>query len=186
MKCYITKQQALQTCKKLREFYLGLKNYYLSHGLDIESNRGRRNILMSEPMEIFLAQELSRVFYNVDADGRTGKADICITDVDGQIKELECKLTSPHLSSGSIAFQTDFETLERKGKLDYVYIVADETFEKFCFIYFKDLELSDFRGLSPGARGKVQMYKYKGMKKATVLLGNVIDRKEVMLIKLNN
>lgn len=186
MKCYITKQQALQTCKNLRQFYLGLKNYYSSCGLNIESNRGRRNILMSEPMEVFLAQELSKVFHHVDADGRTGKADICITDEDGTSKELECKLTSPHLSSGSVAFQTDYETLERKGKLDYVYIVADETFEKFCFIYFKDLELSDFRGLSPGARGKVQMYKHRGMKKATVLLGNVIDRKEVMINKLTH
>ena len=185
MKCYISDQQALQTCKSLRAFYLGLKDYYSSHGLDIESNRGRRNILMSEPMEVFLAQELSKVFHHVDADGRTGKADICITSEDGSSKELECKLTSPHLSSGSVAFQTDYETLERKGKLDYVYIVADETFEKFCFIYFKDLELSDFRGLSPGARGKVQMYKHKGMKKATVLLGNVIDRKEVMINKLS-
>lgn len=184
MECYITKDQAKETCKKLRNFYLGLKDYYSQFGLDIESNRGRRNILMSEPMEIFLAQELMRVFHQVEADGRTGKADICITHKDGTSLELECKLTSPHLSSGSVAFQTDYETLEKKGKLDYVYIVADETFEKFCFIYFKDLDLSDFRGLSPGARGKVQMYKHRGMKKATVLLGNVIDLKEIMLDKL--
>ena len=184
MECYITKDQAKETCKKLRNFYLGLKDYYAGFDLDIESNRGRRNILMSEPMEVFLAQELLRVFHQVEADGRTGKADICITHKDGTSLELECKLTSPHLSSGSVAFQTDYETLEKKGKLDYVYIVADETFEKFCFIYFKDLELSDFRGLSPGARGKVQMYKHRGMKKATVLLGNVIDLKEVAIDKM--
>ena len=186
MECYITKDQAKETCKKLRDFYLGLKNYYLESGLDIESNRGRRNILMSEPMEVFLAQELLRVFHKVEADGRTGKADICITHKDGTSLELECKLTSPHSSSGSVAFQTDYETLHKKGKLDYVYIVADESFEKFCFIYFKDLDLNDFRGLSPGARGKVQMYKHKGMKKATVLLGNVVDLKETMLSKLEH
>jgi hypothetical protein len=184
MECYITRDQAKETCKKLRNFYLGLKDYYFKSGLDIESNRGRRNILMSEPMEIFLAQELLRIFHKVESDGRTGKADICITHKDGTSIELECKLTSPHLSSGSVAFQTDYETLEKKGKLDYVYIVADETFEKFCFIYFKDLDLTDFRGLSPGARGKVQMYKHRGMKKATVLLGNVIDLKENMINKL--
>lgn len=184
MDCYITKEQAIAACKKLREFYLGLKEYYLSHGLDIESNRGRRNILMSEPMESFLAQELSKYFHHVDADGRTGKADISITSADGSIQELECKLTSPHLSSGSVAFQTDYETLEKKEKLDYVYLVADESFEKFCFIFFKDLQLSDFRDLSPGARGKVQMFKHKGMKKATILLGSVIDRKEIMIEKL--
>ena len=186
MECYITKAQAKQTCKKLRDFYIGLKDYYSSSGLDIESNRGRRNILMSEPMEIFLANELASVFHKVDADGRTGKADICITNEDGTTRELECKLTSPHASSGTIAFQTDYETLEKKGKLDYVYIVANETFEKFCFIYFKDLDLSDFRGLSPGARGKVQMYKHRGMKKATVLLGNATDLKELSLDKLEN
>ena len=184
MECYITRNQALETCKKLQSFYLGLKNYYSQNGLDIENNRGRRNILMSEPMEVFLAQELFKVFHKVNADGRTGKADICITNKDGTTRELECKLTSPHASSGSVAFQTDYETLEKKGKLDYVYIVTDETFEKFCFIYFKDLDLNDFRGLSPGARGKVQMYKHKGMKKATVLLGNVIDLKDVAVQKL--
>lgn len=184
MECYITKQQAKETCLKLRNFYLGLRDYYKSSGLDIESNRGRRNILMSEPMEIFLAQELSKIFHQVDADGRTGKADICITHKDGTSRELECKLTSPHLSSGSVSFQTDYETLDKKGKLDYVYIVADETFEKFCFIYFKDLDLQDFRALSPGARGKVQMYKHKGMKKATVLLGNVIDLNEMLIDRL--
>ncbi len=184
MECYITKAQAEQTCKKLREFYLGLKKYYADNGLDIESNRGRRNILMSEPMEVFLADELLKVFHQVEADGRTGKADICITNKDGSQRELECKLTSPHASSGSIAFQTDYETLEKKGKLDYVYIIADASFDKFCFIYFKDLELSDFRGLSPGARGKVQMFKHKGMKKATVLHGSYTDLKEVAINNL--
>jgi NACalpha-BTF3-like transcription factor len=156
-------------------FYEGLSTYYKGFGLDIESNRGRRNILMSEPMEIFLADELRKTHGNVISDGQTGKADIMISFGDGKNIELECKLTSPHTSSGSICFQTDFETLEKKKKLDYIYIVANEDFTGFCAVYFEGLTTSDFRAVSSGSRGKVQMYKYLGMKKAKVLMGEVVN-----------
>ena len=183
MKCYLTREQALNACQELSNFYIGLKEYYAANGLDVESNRGRRNILMSEPMEKFIADELSKSFRKVISDGRTGKADIIIEHDDREI-EIECKLTSPHESSGSIAFQTDYQTLRRKGSLDYIYIVANPDFDGFCCIYFSQLTADDFRGLSPGARGKVQMYKHRGMKKATVLVGNVVDRKIRQINKL--
>ena len=57
------------------------------------------------------------------------------------------------------------------------------------------LTVDDFRPVSPGARGKVQMYKHKGMKKARVLFGKAIQlnkkhvqkiRKEIVLSKLNS
>lgn len=182
MTSYISRQHAVGACQRMQTFYKGLAAYYKTSGLDIESNRGRRNILMSEPMEIFLADELRKTNQTVVADGRTGKADIVI--INGRLEtELECKLTSPHLSSGCIAFQTDFETLERKVSLDYIYIIADPSFEKFCAIYFKGLTIEDFRALSPGARGKVQMYKHKGMKKATMLAGSFIDLNEISINK---
>jgi len=185
MTCYLTREAALEACLNLKQFYDGLKGFYNSHGLDIESNRGRRNILMSEPMERFFADQIAKNYSNVISDGRTGKADISFDNHEGFQVELECKLTSPHESSGSIAFQTDYDTLLRKGKLDYLYLIADPTFDAFCCIYFEGLTVDDFRMLSPGARGKVQMYKHKGMKKATVLVGHVVDRKQVQLKKLN-
>jgi len=180
---YISREHALTTCVNMKSFYSGIASHFKDFGIDIESNRGRRNILMSEPMESFLATALSTTLHNVDSDGRTGKADIVITSEDGVETELECKLTSPHTSSGTITFQTDFETLEKKGSIDYIYIVADETFDKFCAIYFKGLTVNDFRDISPGARGKVQMYKHRGMKKATMLLGMAIDINEVSMAK---
>tara|TARA_B100000700_G_scaffold331830_1_gene470172 strand:+ start:92536 stop:93267 length:732 start_codon:yes stop_codon:yes gene_type:complete len=173
----------------MKNFYFNLASLYESSGMSIEENRGRRNIMMSAPMEYFLAQELRKTFPKVDDDGRTGKADIIISFRKGFEKELECKLTSPH-SSGSISFQTDYETLEKKGSLDYIYIIANEDFSGFCAIHFKDLDISDFRNLSPGARGKVQMFKHKGMLKGNVLLGNVVNlnerRAESIMEKMEN
>tara|TARA_B100000700_G_scaffold328066_1_gene444622 strand:- start:3970 stop:4743 length:774 start_codon:yes stop_codon:yes gene_type:complete len=179
---YITKSHAIEACKKMQVFYSNLFSLYNNFELDLEENRGRRNILMSQPMEHFLAESLRKSFKDVINDGRTGKADIIIKDDKKEI-EVECKLTSPH-SSGTIAFQSDYETLEKKGSLDYVYIVANETFDEFCVIHFEGLTTDDFRKLSPGARGKVQMYKYKGMKKATVLYGNVVNNQDIRREKL--
>ena len=104
MDCYISRKQAIEVCKNLKKFYAGLNEYYSAFGLDIESNRGRRNILMSEPMELFLARELEKTLDNVSADGRTGAADITFGFGDNA-QEIECKLTSPHMGSGSISFQ---------------------------------------------------------------------------------
>jgi len=168
----------------MKAFYAELSGLYSGYNLDLESNRGRRNILMSAPMERFLCEALSESHLRVWNDGRTGKADILIEFSDGPEKEIECKLTSPHESSGTISFQTDFETLKKKGSLDFVYIIADPSFSKFCAIHFKDLTIEDFRSVSPGARGKVQMYKYKGMKKATVLVGKAINLNEKTVFNL--
>ena len=181
---YITREAALNTCRKMREFYLNLQNVYSESGLNIESDRGRRNIMMSGPMERFLAESLRESGLVAHNNGATGQPDIVI-ETDSDFQEIECKLTSPHASSNSVAFQTDFYTLEKKEKLDYVYIVANKTFDGFVFIHFQDLDLEDFRRLSNGARGKVQMYKHKGMLKATTLVGEVINRKEQYLEKLN-
>ena len=109
----LQRSQAIKACTRMRNFYLDLKQLYTSHGIDLEANRGRRNILMSGPMEKFLAEEMhsSGLYESVINDGRTGCADILVNDD----IELECKLTSPSQSSGAIAFQTDHDTLLRKG-----------------------------------------------------------------------
>ena len=180
---YITREIALETCRKMREFYLNLQNVYSESGLDIESDRGRRNIMMSGPMERFLAESIRDAGHVAHHNGATGQPDIVIETDDGY-QEIECKLTSPHASSNSVSFQTDYYTLEKKEKLDYVYIVANKTFDGFVFIHFQDLALDDFRRLSNGARGKVQMYKHKGMPKARTLVGEVVNRKEKYLQRL--
>ena len=171
----------------MQGFYRNLSAVYSDYGMNVESNRGRRNILMSAPMEKFLADALNETCAWARNDGRTGKADIEIglNAECEEIRELECKLTSPH-SNGAIVFQTDFESLQKKGSLDFVYLIANEDFSGFCAIYFEGLTPDDFRSLSPGARGKVQMYKHKGMKKATVLVGNVVSHKEKRIEKIQN
>ena len=180
---YLTRKQLKSACSSMQTFYKGLCAYYSAFGMDLESNKGRRNVMMSEPMEHFLAQKLKKSFMSVEADGRTGKADIVIKYVDGKEKELECKLTTPN-AMGQVSFQTDLETLQRKGSLDYIYIVANREFDSFCAIHFEGLTTEDFRPLSPGSRGKVQMYKHQGMKKATVLLGKTVNLNDFMITKI--
>ncbi len=181
----LTREITVSACKKMMDFHNDLSDLFGRHDMDLLKNRGRRNILMSEPMERFLAEGLDKtgLFEKVVSDGRTGFPDIVVESSTGDY-EIECKLTSPHQSSGTIAFQTDHDTLVRKGKLDYVYIIANESFDGFCALYFKDLTAEDFRDISPGARGKVQMYKHKGMKKATVLMGKAISHDEKKIQKI--
>ena len=182
----LTREMAINACNRMIAFHNDLKAIYQAHGMDLFANRGRRNILMSGPMEKFLAEELQKLgkFKDVKSDGRTGEPDISVHYENDKI-EIECKLTSPHQSSNSIAFQTDHDTLVNKGSLDYIYMIANPEFDGFCLIYFKDLTINEFRDLSPGARGKVQMYKHKGMKKATVLIGSAVSHDQVKIEKLS-
>jgi len=182
----LTRQMAINACRRMIAFHNDLKAIYQAHGMDLFANRGRRNILMSAPMEKFLAEELQELgkFKDVKSDGRTGEPDISVHYENDKI-EIECKLTSPHQSSNSIAFQTDHDTLVNKGTLDYIYMIANPEFDGFCLIYFKDLTINEFRNLSPGARGKVQMFKHKGMKKATVLIGSAVKHDQVKIEKLS-
>ena len=180
---YITRQHIVTAIQDMRAFYSQLIAVYHTHGMDLTDNIGRRNILMSGPMEHFLAKSLRQSFAKVDNDGRTGKSDIVVHLKQGE-QELECKLTSPH-TSGAIAFQSDYETLEKKGELDYIYIVANKSFDGFVAIHFEDLSVEDFHNLSTGARGKVQMAKHRGMQKANVIVGKAISSVETQIEKNN-
>ena len=197
MEVSFSRETAILACRNMQQFYSKLNGLYESSDMSLEANRGRRNVLMSGPMEKFLADainsnEISKdnLYRSVVSDGKTGETDIVIhrhkahTQEDDLTIEIECKLTSPHQSSGSITFQTDHDTLVNKGSLDYVYIIAGESFAEFCVLYFKGLTIDDFRSLSPGARGKVQMYKYLGMKKCNILVGSAVDSKQVKIEKL--
>lgn len=177
---YLSREDAVKAIKKMQSFHDDLNSLMERNGFDLFENLGRRNILMSAAQEKYFAEALSEN-YAVECDGRTGEPDIYIKSLD---KELECKLTSPH-KSGTIAFQSDYETLVKKGKLDYLYVVADEKFRKFAVIHYTDLTSDDFRGLSSGARGKTQMKKYAAHDRANVLIGNFESINDRELNKLS-
>ena len=176
---YLKSEDCELALKNMKSFHDDLCTLYAQNGIDIFENLGRRNILLSQLQEKCFAEEIKKKFSSCTNNGKTGQADILIPEIQ---KELECKLTSP-LKTGSISFQTDGKTLELKKRLDFLYIVADRNFEKFCVLFFQGLERSDFHKESPGSRGKVRMNKAKGMEKCKILWGNAIDKKEEMINK---
>jgi len=166
---YLTKEMAVVALQDMKSFHDEMVTVFEKFGMDLFDNLGRRNIVMSQAQEKFFAQALGVFYADVQADGKSGQPDIIIGSLD---KELECKLTSRHVS-GAISFQSDFETLSKKGPLDYLYVIGDEKFEKFAVLHFIGLTTDDFRTPSTGSRGRVQMLKYKGFQKCNVLLGNI-------------
>ena len=167
---YITRECAISAVKKMMVFHEDLKQVFSKHGLNLLTDLGRRNILLSNAQERYFAAELSNM-YIAKNDGRTGEPDIIIEDLS---RELECKLTSKH-KSGAIVFQTDYETLEKKEKLDYLYVVANREFNEFAVIHYADLTINDFRSPSSGARGKSQMLKHAAHDRASVIIGEMVD-----------
>jgi hypothetical protein len=178
---YITPEMTKCAIRKMKTFHDTIVGVYRDFDMDLLDNLGRRNIVMSQTQEKFFAQELATAYGGVYEDGKTGQPDIVIGELG---KELECKLTSRH-RGGAISFSTDYGTLAQKGQLDYLYVVADHGFGSFAVLHFEGLTVDDFRPVANGSRGKVAMYKHKGMKKCSVLLGNVINNSEINVQKLN-
>lgn len=165
---YIDRSMAVQALKKMKSFHDDLETTMQKHGLDLRANSGRRNILLSQAQEVYFAEALS-TDHEVSTSGRTGEPDIVIHSIN---RELECKLTSPHVN-GSINFQTDFETLSRKQSVDYLYVVTDADFERFAVFHCTDLTVDDFRPMANGSRGKVQMQKHKVIDRMRPLIGGL-------------
>lgn len=178
---YLTKDMASRAILKMKNFHDSIVSLYEDFDMDLLDNLGRRNIVMSQAQEKFFAAELAEHYEGVINDGRTGQPDIIIAS---RNKELECKLTSRH-KSGSISFQTDFATLQQKGSLDYLYVIADEAFEKFAVLHFVGLTVDDFREVANGSRGKVAMKKHCGMRKCNMLLGNAVNINEKEIEKID-
>ena len=109
---YITREMAEEALMKMASFHKDLDALFQRHDMNLKENLGRRNILLSQAQEKFFAEALSTKYDGVINDGRTGQPDIIIESLG---KELECKLTSK-TKSGAYSFQSDFETLQRKGK----------------------------------------------------------------------
>ena len=173
---YLTKQMIREALTSVQTFEHELDNLFASYDYSLRDNLGRRNALCSQAQEKELAKVLSKTFKSVIQDGAPGKPDIYIGDIN---KELECKLTSGNRgSSVSYSLQTDWATLEKKGKLDYLYVLCDKDFEKFCVLYFKDLTNDDFYPPANGSRGKSRMKKSSAMKKAVCLHGDYKTQNE--------
>lgn len=184
MAVYITKSDAREILSRMKGFESDLRGVYENWEYDFRENLGRRNALVSMAQETETARVLSKKFCGVMSDGAPGKADITIDEID---TELECKLTSGSRSGNSVSFdfRTDWETICNKGELDYVYILADESFEKFAFLFFEGLTPDDFFEPASGSRGKSRMNKEKGMKKCTPLFGNFVKRNDAYIDALN-
>ena len=173
---YLTKPMIREALTRVQTFEHDLDNLFASYDYSLRTNLGRRNALCSQAQEKELARVLSETFESVIQDGAPGKPDIFIGDIN---KELECKLTSGNRSSSvSYSLQTDWATLEKKGSLDYLYVLCDEDFEKFCVLYFKELTTDDFFPPANGSRGKSRMKKSVAMKKAVCLHGEFTTQNE--------
>ena len=183
---YLTREDSLKALKKMKCFHDECFSLYEKHGFHLLDNLGRRNILLSQAQEKYFAESLSKKFAKVKNDGRSGAPDIFVEDIN---KELECKLTS-RTKSGAISFQTDYTTLQGKKKLDYLYVVASQNFDKFAVIHYNDLTIDDFRKPASGSRGKSQMIKYRSADRANILVGkmNSVNEREIKKLchKLKN
>ena len=180
---YITRDMSIEAVKNMKKFHDELAKTFDRFEMDFRTDLGRRNIVMSHAQEKFFTEALKTKYENVINDGRTGQPDIIISDPKTEA-EIECKLTTRH-KSGAISFQSDYETLVKKGSLDYLYVVASKDFKSFAAFYFEGLTVDDFRPLSTGARGKVAMFKHKGFKKCKVLMGGYSSLNQKNINKLN-
>ena len=181
MSKYLDRNTVVSTIHKMQNFEYELKNVFSKYDLEFESNTGRRNQFLSIAQESFLCEELSKKYSGVVSDGRTGQPDIFIGSLD---EELECKLTSGHGKSKTYSLQTDWDTIVRKGELDYVYFIASDDFTSFCVLHFDKLTPDNFFPPAPGSRGKSRMHKHSAMKKASVVVGKVENKNKTRIEKL--
>ena len=164
---YITKEMVQSALSRMKAFHDKQLELHQEFDIDFTENTGRRNIIMSAAQEKFFASEIASHFPDALNDGKTGQPDIVIPSIG---KELECKITTKR-SKGGYSFQTDYETLRKKGSLDYLYVLASPDFTEFGVLFFEGLTIDDFLSPANGSRGKSQMKKSAGMKKAHILHG---------------
>lgn len=167
----ISREMSVSALQKMKKFHDELKELFDKHDMSLLDNLGRRNILLSGAQEKYFSDEL-RTQYSVSNDGSTGKPDIVVSDPASEgTTEIECKITTRN-KHGGIVFQTDHTSIVKKGKLDYLYVVADPEFDKFSVLYFEGLTPEDFQLPGKGSRGRSIMSKHKAFTKCTVLLGS--------------
>ena len=182
---YITREDILEVLGRMQDLESKLGKLFANHHYDLRENLGRRNQLLSCVQEKETARVLRKKYASVIDDGAPGKPDVIIQDIG---KELECKLTSGSKSGGSVSFslQTDYATLQNKGSLDYLFILANDNFDEFCVIFFEGLTVDDYFPPASGSRGKSRMNKQSAMKKAKFLVGGVKNLADTHLEKINS
>lgn len=173
---YITKQQVQQALGKMQGFDRELTALFGSYGMDFEGNTGRRNVLLSQAQEHFLAEEIRKQFPSTRSDGRTGEPDISIPEIG---KTLECKLTTPS-ATGALRLQSDKEAFAA-GDKDFIYFIADDRMQRFAVLHFAGLRRDDFSDCKESARGRVKMRKSKTFDRCTVLHGSYEPRSAKMI-----
>lgn len=171
---YLKREIAVNAIKRMQQFESQLKDIYEENGLEFRTNKGRRNAILSQAQEVFFADELNNAGEVAIVDGRSGYPDIV---VNSRHCELECKLTSG--SGGSWMLQTDYTTLEKKGSLDFLYVLVDADFEKFAVLHFSSLSKDHFHVPASGSRGRAQMNKAAAMDSCEVIVGNVKLKNEM-------
>lgn len=181
---YITRDDMLSVITSMQNFESSLLNMFKTYSYDLRDNIGRRNMLLSAVQEKEVARSLSKRYTRVLSDGAPGKPDVVIEDIG---KELECKLTSGSRSNGSVSYalQTDYATIKNKGRLDYLYIIANEEFNEFCVLFFEGLTADDFFPPAKGARGKSRMRKESAMMKAVPLVGSITNNAKETIESIN-
>jgi hypothetical protein len=177
---YIHQLNIIAILEDLITFEQSLKDLFDQYDMNLRDNLGRRNALISSLQEKVTAKHLGDIFNDVINDGAPGKPDIQIHDID---RELECKITSGSRSKGyvSYALQTDYDTICKKSSLDYMYVLCNNTFDKFCVLFFEGLTSEDFFPPASGSRGKSRMKKKNAMKKVTPLWGSYVIKNEELI-----
>ena len=159
---YLTRESAIDAVGNIMEFADDMQKTYHRHGIDLASDVGRQNIVLSPAQEHFFADAIRKAVGACRNDGRTGEPDIIITALNN--RELECKVVCKG-KAGSWHLQADRTSLEAGGSLDFLYLLFDRTYENVGVFLFKDLVYDDFKVPSPGSRGKSRMNKSSAFKK---------------------
>lgn len=178
---YLTTEMITKAIRNMKLFNQEITDLYERHGMSLVENLGRRNNMLSQSQEHFVAEELRKTFQNVITDGAPGKPDIYIGDIQ---TELECKLTTRNVS-GAINLQIDYNTLSQKGALDCLYLIASKDFNSFSALFFKGLTIDDFAPPANGSRGRARMIKWKAIHKCSALVGNIENQSEKNIQKIS-
>ena len=172
---YLTRASAIDAVENIMLFADDMQKTYQRHGIDLASDIGRQNIILSPAQEHFFAAAIRKAVGSCRNDGRTGEPDIIITALDN--RELECKVVGKG-KAGSWGLQADRTSLASGKSLDFLYLLFDREYENVGVFLFKDLVYDDFKTPSPGSRGKSRMDKKNAFKKCVPLVGGFFDRRE--------
>lgn len=175
---YLDRASSVEAIKNISTLFEEVSGVYRSHGIDIDRDVGRKNILISAAQEHFFAKAIASVVGDCTNDGRTGMADIVIGSLED--REVECKVVCQG-KTGSWSLQADKATLERKGSCDFLYLLFDRTHENTAVLLFEDLVPDDFYDPAPGSRGKARLKKSSAFKKCKALVGGFENKRKKFL-----